>query len=163
MRQALIFSILLSALLAVSPMLHAAPRALTVTGQAAAADAKDDDSLEAQYKRRFPQPATVGHLIGLPVLDDDDVTLGHVEKVVRTPEGKIELIVSYSKWFGWFGRPVAVPLEAVTILALPARFGGHGARRICRGPNLDAGQGHGACRQRHRARRAGPALVHLAR
>jgi hypothetical protein len=79
---------------------------------------KDDDSLEAKYKRRYPQPTKVGHLIGLPVLDDNDVTLGRVQKVVRTPDGKINLIVSYSKWFGWFGRPVAVPLEAVVILAL---------------------------------------------
>ena len=97
-----------------------AERPLILAQQAAApADAdKDDDSLEAKYKRRYPQPTKVGHLIGLPVLDDNDVTLGHVQKVVRTPEGKIELIVSYSKWFGWFGRPVAVPLEAVVILAL---------------------------------------------
>ena len=40
-----------------------------------------------------------------------------MRKVARTPKGKIELIVSYSKWFGWFGRPVAVPIEAVAILA----------------------------------------------
>lgn len=66
--------------------------------------------------RRFPQEVRVGDLIGLPVLDDNDVTLGFVQKVVRTPEGKIELIVSYSKWFGWFGRPVAVPIEVVAIL-----------------------------------------------
>jgi hypothetical protein len=50
------------------------------------------------------------------MLDDDDVTLGHVTQVVRSAEGKIRLIVSYSKWFGWFGRPVAVPIEAVAIL-----------------------------------------------
>jgi hypothetical protein len=67
--------------------------------------------------RRFPQPVKVGDLIGLPVLDDDDVTLGNVRQVVRDPRGKIKLIVSYSKWFGWFGRPVAVPIEAVAILA----------------------------------------------
>ena len=91
---------------------------LILAQQTAAPADKDDDSLEAKYKRRYPQPTKVGHLIGLPVLDDNDVTLGHVQKVVRTPEGKIELIVSYSKWFGWFGRPVAVPLEAVVILAL---------------------------------------------
>src|SRR5260370_25929076 len=36
---------------------------------------------------------------------------------VRSPEGKIKLIVTYSRWFGWFGRPVAVPIEAVAILA----------------------------------------------
>jgi hypothetical protein len=76
-----------------------------------------DDSLQAKFDRRFPQEVKVGHLIGMPVLDDSDVTLGHVQKVARTPKGKIELIVSYSRWFGWFGRPVAVPIEAVAILA----------------------------------------------
>jgi hypothetical protein len=76
-----------------------------------------DESLEAKMARRFPQKVKVGDLIGLPVLDDNDVTLGHVQQVVRSPEGKIKLIVTYSRWFGWFGRPVAVPIEAVAILA----------------------------------------------
>ena len=76
-----------------------------------------EDSLEARMARRFPQKVKVGDLIGLPVLDDDDVTLGHVQQVVRNPHGKIRLIVTYSRWFGWFGRPVAVPIEAVAILA----------------------------------------------
>jgi hypothetical protein len=75
------------------------------------------NSPEAIMSRRFPQKVKVGDLIGLPMLDDNDVTLGHVQRVVRTPEGKIRLIVGYSKWFGWFGRPVAVPIEAVAILA----------------------------------------------
>ena len=79
--------------------------------------AAQDESLEAKMARRFPQKVKVGDLIGLPMLDDDDVTLGHVQQVVRSPEGKIRLIVSYSRWFGWFGRPVAVPIEAVAILA----------------------------------------------
>jgi hypothetical protein len=124
LRWSIVISLLSFLVLAlpVAPAIHAAPREspLVIAQQAAAsADAdKDDDSLEAKYKRRFPQPTKVGHLIGLPVLDDNDVTLGRVQKVVRTPDGKIELIVSYSKWFGWFGRPVAVPLEAVAILAL---------------------------------------------
>jgi hypothetical protein len=81
-------------------------------------DAEEDDSPEVKFNRRFPQNVKVGHLIGLPVLDDNDVTLGHVQKVVRTPDEKIQLIVSYSKWFGWFGRPVAVPIEVVALLAL---------------------------------------------
>jgi hypothetical protein len=75
-----------------------------------------DESLEAKMARRFPQKVKVGDLIGLPVLDDDNSTLGHVQQVVRSPEGKIKLIVTYSRWFGWFGRPVAVPVEAVGIL-----------------------------------------------
>ena len=84
------------------------------TGQAKPAA---EDSLEARWARRFPQKVKVSDLVGLPMLDDDDVTLGHVQQVVRSPEGKIKLIVGYSRWFGWFGRPVAVPIEAVAILA----------------------------------------------
>ena len=75
-----------------------------------------DNSPEAKMSRRFPQKIRVGDLVGLPVLDDGDVTLGHVRKVVRTPEGKIKLIVSYSRWFGWGGRLVSVPIEVVAIL-----------------------------------------------
>jgi sporulation protein YlmC with PRC-barrel domain len=57
----------------------------------------------------------VGDLIGLPVLNENASTLGHVRQVVRTPQGNIALIVSYSRLWGWFGRPVAVPLEVVGI------------------------------------------------
>ena len=46
-------------------------------------------SPEEKMRRRFPHPVKVGDLIGLPVLDWDDVTIGHVRQVVRTPEGKI--------------------------------------------------------------------------
>src|SRR5262245_12688892 len=74
-----------------------------------------DESPEERMARRFPQPVKVADLIGLPVLDDNQSTLGHVREVVRTPAGKIQLIVSYSPWFGWWGHPVAVPIEAVGI------------------------------------------------
>src|SRR5215472_19106732 len=74
---------------------------------------------EARFQRRFPQPVRAGDLVGLPVLDDNDLTLGHVREVVRSPQGKIRLIVSYGDWLGgwlnWGGRQVAVPLEAVGI------------------------------------------------
>jgi hypothetical protein len=65
--------------------------------------------------KRFPQPVRVGDLIGLPVLDQNASTLGYVRQVVRTSQGEIELIVSYSRWWGWFGRLVAVPIEVVGI------------------------------------------------
>src|SRR5262245_4582454 len=76
-------------------------------------------SPEEKMRRRFPQPARVRDLIGLPVLDDDDNTLGYVQRVVRTHDGKIQLIVRYGGWFGWIGwwqRPVAVPIEVVALL-----------------------------------------------
>ncbi len=86
---------------------------------------KPELSPEQKMQTRFPQPAKVGHLIGLPVLDGNDSTIGYVQQVARTPENKIVLIVPYGKWFGWardggplaWGRrPVAVPIEVVAIL-----------------------------------------------
>ena len=74
-----------------------------------------DETPEERFQRRMPQPVKVADLIGLPVLDDNQSTLGYVQKVVRTSAGTIDLIVSYSPWFGWFGRPVAVPIEFVGI------------------------------------------------
>jgi hypothetical protein len=78
-------------------------------------DANKPMPMVDRMNRRFPQPVRVGDLIGLPVLDDRSSTLGFVRQVVRTAAGKTELIVSYSRWFGWFGRPVAVPIEVVGI------------------------------------------------
>jgi hypothetical protein len=78
-------------------------------------DANRPMPMVERMNRRFPQPVRVGDLIGLPVLDDRSSTLGFVRQVVRTAAGKTELIVSYSRWFGWFGRSVAVPIEVVGI------------------------------------------------
>src|SRR5215510_12631055 len=71
--------------------------------------------MKERYLRRFPQPARVGDLIGMPVLDLNSKTLGSVRRVVRNPAGEVQFIVDYSRWWGWFGRPVAVPLEALGI------------------------------------------------
>jgi hypothetical protein len=78
-------------------------------------DAQNPMPMKERYLRRFPQPARVGDLIGMPVLDLHSKTLGYVEQVVQTSAGEIEFIVGYSRWWGWFGRPVAVPLEALGI------------------------------------------------
>jgi len=78
-------------------------------------DAQHPMPMNERMLKRFPQPVRVGDLIGLPVLDESASTLGHVRRVVRTPQGNIELIVAYSRWWGWFGRPVAVPIEVVGI------------------------------------------------
>jgi hypothetical protein len=72
---------------------------------------------EQRMQRRFPQPVKVGFLIGLPILDWDDSTIGHVRKVVRTGDGKIQLVVDYGGWLTWKKKPVAVPIETVAILA----------------------------------------------
>jgi len=78
-------------------------------------DAEHPMPMNERMRKRFPQPVRVGDLIGLPVLNENASTLGHVRQVVRTPQGNIQLVVSYSRLWGWFGRPVAVPIEVVGI------------------------------------------------
>lgn len=80
--------------------------------------ATDDLTPEQRMARRFPQKVRVGHLIGLPMLDYDDRTLGRVKSVERTPDGKIVLVMPYGGWFGYGGRLVGVPIETVALLAL---------------------------------------------
>jgi hypothetical protein len=77
-------------------------------------------SPEEIMNSRYPQPIKVGDLIGLPVLDYSDSTIGYVRNVVRTPAGKIQLIVTEggwpAGWSTWRSRLVAVPIETVAIL-----------------------------------------------
>jgi hypothetical protein len=91
------------------------PALVLAAGQAAPANPLDALSPEERMQRRYPQPVKVADLIGLPVLDFQDRTLGYVRGVVRTPEGKIRLIVPYGGFLGWGRRPVAVPIEVVAI------------------------------------------------
>jgi hypothetical protein len=72
---------------------------------------------EQRMQSRFPQPVRVGDLIGYPLLDDQARTLGHIEAIVRTGDGKIKLIVDYGGLFGisWGSHPVAVPIEVIGI------------------------------------------------
>lgn len=78
-------------------------------------DASHPMPMQERMRRRFPQPVRVGTLIGLPVLDDRASTIATVRQVVRTPQDRIELIVSYGGLFGWGARRVAVPIEVVGI------------------------------------------------
>ncbi|MBR0644664.1 PRC-barrel domain-containing protein [Plastoroseomonas hellenica] len=81
-----------------------------------AAQAPDGLTPEQRMQRRFPQPARVGDLIGLPLLDADDRTIGRVERVVRTAEGRILLVARRGAWFGIGGELVPVPIETVAML-----------------------------------------------
>jgi hypothetical protein len=86
-----------------------------VAGPESPSKAPDALSPEEKMQRRYPQRVRVGDLIGLPVLDDQDRTLGRVKIVVRTVGGKIQLIVPYGGFLGWRQRLVAVPIEVVAI------------------------------------------------
>jgi len=107
--------------LAVAIVLAAAVSADFAAAQGKAEGEPKQLSAQERMNRRYPQAVRVGFLVGLPVLDSQDSTLGYIRAVVRTPSG-IVLMVPYRAWLGWaptdWGRKtVAVPIETVAILA----------------------------------------------
>lgn len=70
---------------------------------------------QERMAKRYPQPVRAGDLVGLPVLDYDDSTIGWVRQVVRTPAG-IVLVMDYGGWLTFKRRPIPVPIETVAIL-----------------------------------------------
>ena len=66
-------------------------------------DAQNPMPMKERYLKRFPQPARIADLIGMPILDLNSRTLGYVQKVVQTSTGQIEFIVGYSRWWGGSG------------------------------------------------------------
>jgi PRC-barrel domain len=91
------------------------PAVILSAGPVAAPQEPANLSPAERMQRRYPQPVKVGDLIGLPLLDSGDRTLGYVQSAVRTQDGKIKLIVPYGGFLGWGSRPVAVPIEVVGI------------------------------------------------
>jgi hypothetical protein len=116
--------LLVAAFLAFLPMrVSAAQLAANQHNSVENAKPGNNDKLtpEQMMRKRFPQPVRVGDLIGLPLLDEWDSTVGYVKNIIRSPAGHVFLIVPYSAHFGWVRvewgkRPVAVPIEVVGLL-----------------------------------------------
>lgn len=101
--------------LAMAPARGAGPPMTAGEGQAQGE--ADRRTPEQKMAARYPQQVRVGDLIGLAILDHGDRTLGYVTDVVRTPAGKITLVMTERGWLGRSGRPVSIPIETVVILA----------------------------------------------
>ena len=90
------------------------------TWQVAAKDDDDDKepelTPEQKMAKRFPQPVRVSFLLGLPVLDENYSIMGHVYAVVRTPQGKLQLVMPIGGFLGFGARLVPIPIEIVGML-----------------------------------------------
>jgi hypothetical protein len=69
-------------------------------------------------ERRFPQPVRVGDLIHRRVLQplESRPVLGHVIRVIRAKDGRVEIVINYGGVFGFGGRPIAVPSDGMVLL-----------------------------------------------
>ena len=76
------------------------------------------EALASFAARRFPQPVRVGQLEGRRVLEpvESRNVLGTVSAVVRRRDGGLDIVVKYGGPWGWGGRLIAVPVEAMVLL-----------------------------------------------
>ena len=81
-------------------------------------DLPDANDLAEATSHRFPQPVHVRELIGRRVLEplESQPTLGFVRDVVSEPDGTIAVVMDYGGFFGFFSRPIAVPVNAMVLL-----------------------------------------------
>ena len=97
-----------------------APRAADTPWRVAAKDDDDDKppelTPEQKMAKRYPQPVRVSFLLGLPVLDENSSIIGYVHAVVRTPQGKIQLVMPLGGFLGFGSRLVPIPIEIVGML-----------------------------------------------
>jgi hypothetical protein len=60
-------------------------------------------------------PVRVADLLNLPIVDDSKSTMGRVRGVVRTGDGKIQLLLPIGGLFGFGERLVPIPIENVAL------------------------------------------------
>jgi hypothetical protein len=60
-------------------------------------------------------PVRVADLLDLPIVDESKSTMGRVRGVVRTGDGKIQLLLPLGGLFGFGERLVPVPIESVAL------------------------------------------------
>jgi hypothetical protein len=60
-------------------------------------------------------PVRVADLVDLPIVDENKLIMGRVRAVVRTGEGKVQLLLPLGGLFGFGERLVPIPIESVAL------------------------------------------------
>jgi hypothetical protein len=60
-------------------------------------------------------PVHVADLVNLPIVDESQSVMGRVRAVVRSGDGKIELLLPLGGLFGFGERLVPIPIESVAL------------------------------------------------
>lgn len=92
--------------------------ALILTGLAAPSQAQISSppvATDSSPAAAATNPVRVADLINLPIVDENKSTLGRVRAVVRTGDGKLQLLLPLGGLFGFGERLVAIPIESVAV------------------------------------------------
>jgi hypothetical protein len=100
----------------VSTLLLAALPMLILIGLAAPVQAQTSSPPVASASSAgASNPVRVMDLLDLLVVDENKTTMGRVRGVVRTDDGKIELLLPLGGLFGFGERLVPIPIESVAL------------------------------------------------
>jgi hypothetical protein len=75
-------------------------------------------SLADSTAMRFPQPVRVGDLLHRLVLQpvESQIILGRVHTVTRDADGHVMVVMNFGGFYGFGGRLIAVPIDAMVLL-----------------------------------------------
>ena len=94
---------------------HRALLTLMLVGLAAPVQSQTSPPAASSSAPAATNPVRVADLIDLPIVDESKVTLGRVRAVVRTGEGKVQLLLPLGGLFGFGERLVPIPIESVAL------------------------------------------------
>jgi hypothetical protein len=86
--------------------------AMPARGQTSSSSMGAKDTLSAATATT---PVRVADLIDLPIVDENKSTLGRVRAIVRTDDGKVQLLLPLGGLFGFGERLVPIPVESVAV------------------------------------------------
>jgi hypothetical protein len=103
----------------VNALLRSALLTLILVGPAAQVQAQTGAPPPVARMLSAPEAATnpvrVADLIDLPIVDENKSIMGRVRAVVRTGEGKVQLLLPLGGLFGFGERLVPIPIESVAL------------------------------------------------
>lgn len=94
----------------------AAPAPPPTAGAEPPPAAAREPTVAEKYRARMPQAVEVARLIGLDVIDAEENAIGRVRDVVRMDDGGLHIVFDYLSFFGYGGRLVPLPIEAVAVV-----------------------------------------------
>ena len=122
-------------------MLGGVGRAAAAQTEDVAAGLPDAGALAAAAARRFPQPVRVGAIVGQDLLQPVEAqpVLGRVAAVRMGGDGRVAVVVRTGGVFGFGGRLVAVPGDAVAYLGPQLALVGYTAEQLAGLPTAGDG------------------------
>jgi hypothetical protein len=97
-------------------LLRLALLTLMLIGLAAQAQAQTNPPVATSSPAQAAtNPVRVADLVDLPIVDENKLIMGRVRAVVRTGEGKIQLLLPLGGLFGFGERLVPIPIESVAL------------------------------------------------